>query len=118
MSKELSILFENIEEKEVKEMIELILFDSEMLECKVSVEYRPNSFFEISIKTPNRKHKLNLNIKVNARKKYLVDINLNSYKYKINGIFIDSEHNLVQSGHIAPNFMLPLEEVRKILANC
>lgn len=113
MSKELSLLFENIEEHDVKESIELLLFTSKMIDCNIKVRYVPLSFFTISIITFNKEHSIELHFNVNARKKYLISISLDhKYDFNVHG-YNKSESS--QSGHIAPNFMLPLEKAMNIL---
>lgn len=117
MSKDtLNFLYECIEkEKDVIEFMKTFEFNCVMLDFKMVMEYTPLSFFEIGIKSPDKKHTLKIHFSFNARKKYLEKINFEYYgNYNIQvGYFENRE--VVSSGIIAPNFMLPLEAAMKIV---
>lgn len=111
----LALLYDHIEEKEVIESIEILVFNCKMFDYNIKFFHRGLSFFTIEIVTPNREHLVTLDIEVNARKKYLVKIDLTHHYDKEK--YWHNKKDFHTSG-ITYDFMVPLKKALEIINNC
>lgn len=114
LTETLESLYEHIEEKEVKESIQMLMFNCKMFDYKVDFHHKPLSYFSIEIITSNREHKMVLNFEVNVQKKYLNKIAL-IHDYDKQQYWYD-KHEIVSSG-VTYDFTSPLNRALEIVMN-